>query len=306
MNRETINDSLISSYEVDRSVPILYIHRMKTICVAFIVVLLQASFVFSDAISWTTDLKKGLKEARDSEKVAMIDVYTDWCTWCKELDSKTYKDPKVIKLSKSFVNIKVNPEKDKFVAEFVKKYEVTGFPTILFIEHTGALLVRVGGFLPGEGFAKKMEEAPKILARLKTYSGEFKKGEYSNSAEYLNMLVELSRMDEAFPVFEAVKKSDKVDKSKLSDAYIRLGLFFAMAEKLETAKPYFIEAATLFPGTENGYAAIYYHAYTEFLLGKTDVAIRIVEKALKGAKLPVRWKNEYNGALGAFKQKKAR
>ncbi len=41
------------------------------------------------------DFKQGsltdvMKMAKDQKKVLMIDVMTDWCKWCIELDNKVY------------------------------------------------------------------------------------------------------------------------------------------------------------------------------------------------------------------------
>jgi thioredoxin-related protein len=41
----------------------------------------------------------------------LIDVYTDWCGWCKVMDKKTYAKPTVIKyLNQKFYTIKFNAE----------------------------------------------------------------------------------------------------------------------------------------------------------------------------------------------------
>ncbi|MEI7907601.1 MAG: DUF255 domain-containing protein, partial [Bacteroidota bacterium] len=54
---------------------------------------------------------EGLNIARISGKKILIDVYTDWCTWCKTMDSKTYSDKHITEyLEKNFVIIKLNAE----------------------------------------------------------------------------------------------------------------------------------------------------------------------------------------------------
>jgi len=37
--------------------------------------------------------KKGNKEG----KKYLVDVYTDWCGWCKVMDKKTFSDPETVK-----------------------------------------------------------------------------------------------------------------------------------------------------------------------------------------------------------------
>jgi thioredoxin-related protein len=52
-----------------------------------------------------TELQK--KEPRK----IMIDMYTDWCVWCKKMDQQTYSHPIIIEyLNKYFYPIKFNAE----------------------------------------------------------------------------------------------------------------------------------------------------------------------------------------------------
>ena len=44
-------------------------------------------------------------------KKFMVDVYTDWCGWCKVMDKKTFTDPAVAQfIDKNFYPIKFNAE----------------------------------------------------------------------------------------------------------------------------------------------------------------------------------------------------
>ena len=47
----------------------------------------------------------------DEPKKVFIDVYTDWCGWCKKMDANTFSDPRVAKLlADNFYNVKFNAE----------------------------------------------------------------------------------------------------------------------------------------------------------------------------------------------------
>ena len=56
----------------------------------------------------------GVAEAAKTKKKIFIDVFTDWCGWCKKMDASTFQDPDVVKyMSENFVAIKFDAEQDK-------------------------------------------------------------------------------------------------------------------------------------------------------------------------------------------------
>jgi len=98
----------------------------------------------------------GLAEARKTNRKVLIDVYTDWCRWCKKMDKDVYGDEKVSEyLSAHYVTVRLNAEsntatvyKDKSLSEreLAGAFGVTGYPTTLFMEATGELITSVSGY----------------------------------------------------------------------------------------------------------------------------------------------------------------
>ncbi len=138
---------------------------MKKSCCLLFLVLFVCGFTLgcsaeqgSGSISWLHSYEDAISKAKSEEKPLMIDIYTDWCGWCKKLDKDTFTDSKVIELSASFVCLKVDGDKSE---ELTKKYDVRGYPTIVFTDSDGN---KIGG---GAGFRSASKLASEMQAALK-------------------------------------------------------------------------------------------------------------------------------------------
>ncbi len=100
----------------------------------------------TDELQWT-NWNEGYPKAVKANKIILIDVYTDWCGWCKKMDKDTYMHPGIIsQLNKDFVSIKFNPEVTdvEYVVDDMKmtgpqllglltNNQRTGYPTTIFM-----------------------------------------------------------------------------------------------------------------------------------------------------------------------------
>lgn len=113
---------------------------------------------FADAVKWQTDYNAALALAKKEKKIVMVDVYTDWCGWCKRLDKDVYANPDIqTKLSKSFVSVKVNPEKSRQGMELARNFGTRGYPHIVFLDGEGKKIGEIGGYLPVDQFGKQLD-----------------------------------------------------------------------------------------------------------------------------------------------------
>jgi thioredoxin-related protein len=68
----------------------------------------------------------GFQEAyqlnKKKPRLMFVDVYTDWCGYCKKMDKETFQDPEIAKyMQKHFYCVKLNAEtKDTIVIDSVK------------------------------------------------------------------------------------------------------------------------------------------------------------------------------------------
>ncbi len=114
------------------------------------------------ALQWTPYEVRAVSAAAAIHKPAIIDFYADWCIPCKELDEKTFRDPRVAAELQQFARIKADltrAEDDK-TRELTSRYSIVGVPTIVLLDSSGRELtaLRLTGFEGPDEFLKRLEQ----------------------------------------------------------------------------------------------------------------------------------------------------
>jgi thiol:disulfide interchange protein DsbD len=101
-----------------------------------------------------------LAKAMREDKPILIDVYADWCVACKELDEKTYIVPEVVQRLANFALLKLDFTKPSpWVEEMKRKYDITGMPTVIFLDPSGEEITRFTGFKPASELLALMDDS---------------------------------------------------------------------------------------------------------------------------------------------------
>lgn len=124
-----------------------------------------------DEIKWYT-IKEALELTASEPRILIIDVYTDWCGWCKRMDAATFSDKGIAAtLNKDFYPVKLNAEQKeeiiigeqsyKFVdngrrgyhelAAIVTKGRLS-YPTISVVDEKGRVLNAYPGYKDADQF----------------------------------------------------------------------------------------------------------------------------------------------------------
>ena len=122
-------------------------------------------------INWLTMEEAAAKMKKQPRKV-VIDVYTDWCGWCKKMDKSTFSDPAVVAyINKKYYAVKLDAEGKKpitlnghtytFKSEY-RAHELAiallqgkmSYPTTVYLDEKFNMLTPVPGYLNAKIFHK--------------------------------------------------------------------------------------------------------------------------------------------------------
>jgi uncharacterized protein YyaL (SSP411 family) len=72
-------------------------------------------------IKWLT-FEEAIAQNETNPKPLFIDVYTDWCGWCKKMDATTFQEEKVIDFLNQFYCVKLKAEQRDSIQFMGKTY----------------------------------------------------------------------------------------------------------------------------------------------------------------------------------------
>ncbi len=128
-------------------------------------------------IKWLS-FEEAVLLSKKNPKKMFIDVYTDWCGWCKKMDKVTFTDPKVAEyMNKHFYAVKLDAEqkaeikykghKLKYIAEAGRRgvHELAysllegrlGYPSFVYLDENQDRITISPGFKDAEVMIKELK-----------------------------------------------------------------------------------------------------------------------------------------------------
>ncbi len=156
---------------------------MKRICLTLVACVLLAGITgmkspdpvkpAEGTVNWLT-FEQAIEKSKTEKRKFFIDVYTDWCGWCKVMDKNTFSDPEVARmLNEKFYPVKFNAEQKEEISFRGQtfKYVETGrsgyhelaaallnnqlsYPTVVFVDEEFTSVSPLPGYRKPDEFHK--------------------------------------------------------------------------------------------------------------------------------------------------------
>jgi len=123
------------------------------------IIYLALTYQHAGKIEWIPYDQSILENAAEEKKQVIIDFYADWCGPCVAMEREVFSDPEVIKLSRDVITMRLDLSRSQpYHDEIMKKYQIRGIPTAVFINHQGIEeeSLRAIGFVYKDEFLKRL------------------------------------------------------------------------------------------------------------------------------------------------------
>ncbi len=133
------------------------------ILAALLSALLVAPTALAGGDSWLTSVDEAFAAAQKEDRYVLVDLYADWCGWCKVLEREVFTSPEFQEFTRDMVLLRVDVEDGGEGSALQARYEATSLPTTLILDPDMVKVGEVKGYAP----------TPKFIASVRRELDEF-------------------------------------------------------------------------------------------------------------------------------------
>ncbi|MEM7180580.1 MAG: tetratricopeptide repeat protein [Spirochaetota bacterium] len=229
-------------------------------------------------IKWETSILKALKLAKQQKKAIVLDLYTDWCGYCKVLKKKVFPKAKVQQQLRHFIPVRLNA--DEF-PNLVAHYQVTGYPSILLLDPYGVLLDRITGLPSASALVRRMGKVLQKKDSEQILLGRLQKNPHNTKTQFELAILyyQQKKRQKALHHFQKVVKNPDSQKKHRHDALFNSGIIAFESKKYQQSANFWSQYLQDYRSGDL-LSAYYYRGYCFTRLGFAKKARKDLQKAL--------------------------
>ena len=97
---------------------------------------------------WLTSVDAALTAAEDGDRYVLVDLYADWCGWCKVLEKEVFTTPEFRDFTRDMVLLRVDVEDGGEGSALQARYQANSLPTTLILDSQMVKIGEVRGYSP--------------------------------------------------------------------------------------------------------------------------------------------------------------
>lgn len=254
----------------------------------------SVSMAAAQSIAYTKTWSAAKAQAGKENKLVMLDFWTTWCGYCRQMASTTLKDKSVVQKSKSLVPLRLNAEAEG--KELAKRYQISSYPAYIFVDSNGSVFGRVQGAMSASAFNSAMEQSMTRFKEFTALTAQVKSNPKNGAA--LAGLAAINAARGATDIGEAqAKKAESLGYKgpKLASAWVAVGEG-ARTKGRAAGAIAFYQKSLKYPGTPKDIS------FAHYAIAALSAQLDRKADALKHVRLAINTKGAPQDVLTAAKE----
>ncbi|HEX2835545.1 MAG TPA: thioredoxin fold domain-containing protein [Thermoanaerobaculia bacterium] len=187
--------------------------------------------------TWHKTIASAQKVAKEKKQLILIDMFADWCGWCKRFELEVFPSLAFQEATDDIVLLRLNTEDGAEGTQFARKYGISSLPTFVLVDPDLSIAGQIRGYSPAKEFARQLTDVRAqhnlFLQRVKDEPKIAK--DYVQRIQLAKDFMGRGAYDKSEPRFRKLTTEKGVPPSIRDEAYYQLAMSSAMQGKLDAA-----------------------------------------------------------------------
>ena len=127
--------------------------------------------------SWLTSVDEAFAAARDGDRYVLVDLYAEWCGWCKVLEREVFTSPEFRDFTRDMVLLRVDVDDGGEGSRLQARYKANSLPTTLILDANMVKIGEVKGYAPTPQFIAAVRSEVKEFEAMLEFFDRVKSGD---------------------------------------------------------------------------------------------------------------------------------